>query len=83
MGCALRMVTVWTRCAEPDHAIGPAQRHAGLVSAVAAHGCTGGKMERDDDDREFEVYSASCSDGRAYDLKFNADYTFKSKKFDD
>jgi hypothetical protein len=30
-----------------------------------------------------KVDSASCSDGRAYDLKFNADYTFKSKKLDD
>jgi hypothetical protein len=54
-----------------------------LISALTAQGCTGGKMEWDDDDREFEVDNASCNDDRPYDLKFNADFTLKSKKLDD
>jgi hypothetical protein len=40
-------------------------------------------MEWDEDDQEFEVDDARCSDGRKYDLTFHADYTFKSKKLDD
>ena len=54
-----------------------------LTAAVAAQGCSGGKMEWDDDDREFDVDDARCGDGREYDLKFNADYSLKSKKLDD
>lgn len=49
-----------------------------LISALTAQGCTGGKMEWDDDDREFEVGNASCNDGRSYDLKFNIDFTLKN-----
>jgi hypothetical protein len=54
---------------------------AKLVSAITAAGCSGGKMEWDQSDREFEVDDAIC-DGRRYDLKFNPDYTLKSKKLD-
>jgi hypothetical protein len=54
-----------------------------LARAVAAQGCTGGKMEWDDDDREFEVDDVRCDDGRTYDLKFHSDYTLKSRKLDD
>jgi len=52
-----------------------------LVSAITAAGCSGGKMEWDQSDREFEVDDAIC-DGRRYDLKFNPDYSLKSKKLD-
>jgi hypothetical protein len=45
--------------------------------------CTGGKMEWDDDDRGFEVEDAVCNDGRKYELKFDTNYLFKSKKNDD
>lgn len=55
---------------------------AKLVAAVAAQGCSGGKMEWDDGDRAFEVDDAMCQ-GRKHDLKFNADYSLKSKKLDD
>lgn len=79
---SLFLLAIVTVPAKADRAVTDTER-ARLVSAVAAQGCAGGKMEWDDDDREFEVDSASCSDGRAYDLKFNADYTFKSKKLDD
>jgi hypothetical protein len=53
-----------------------------LVAAVAAQGCSGGEMEWDEGDQEFEVDDAQC-DGRKYELKFHADYSFKSKKLDD
>ena len=43
----------------------------------------GGKMEWDDDDREFEVEDAVCNDGRKYELKFDADFVFRGKKADD
>jgi len=56
---------------------------AKLVPALAAQGCSGGKMEWDEDDREYEVDDVRCSDGRKYDLEFHADYTLKSKKLDD
>ena len=68
--------------AKADRPVTEAER-ARLIPAVAAHGCTGGKMEWDEDDREFEVDDARCNDGRKYDLKFHADYTLKSKKLDD
>jgi hypothetical protein len=68
--------------AKADRPVTEAER-AKLVQAVAAQGCSGGKMEWDDDDREFEVDDARCSDGLKYDLKFHADFTLKSKKLDD
>jgi Peptidase propeptide and YPEB domain len=68
--------------AKADRPVTEAQR-AKLEQAVAAQGCTGGKMEWDEDDREFEVEDARCSDGHKYDLKFHADYTLKRKKMDD
>ena len=66
----------------PDRAVTEAER-AKLLSAIAAQGCSAGKLQWDDDDREFEVDDASCTDGKTYDLKFNPDYTIKSKKLDD
>jgi hypothetical protein len=52
-----------------------------LVSAITAAGCSGGKMEWDEKDKEFEVDGTIC-DGHRHDLKFNADYSLKSKKLD-
>lgn len=68
--------------AKADRPVTEAER-AELVRAVAAQGCSGGKMEWDEDDREFEVDDARCSDGHKYDLRFHVDYTLKSKKLDD
>jgi Peptidase propeptide and YPEB domain len=65
-----------------DRPVTEAER-AKLEAAVAAQGCSGGKMEWDDDDREFEVDDVRCNDGKKYELKFNADYTLKSKELDD
>jgi hypothetical protein len=65
--------------AKADRSVTEAER-AKLEPAVAAQGCTGGKMEWDEDDHEFEVDDASCGGGHKYDLKFHVDYTLKSKK---
>ena len=54
-----------------------------LQEAVSAQGCSGGKMEWDEDDRQFEVDDATCSsDGRKYDLKFDSEYKFIRKNLD-
>ena len=66
--------------ARADRPVTDAERTR-LVAAVAAQGCSGGEMEWDDGDREFEVDDARC-DGLKYDLKFDADYSLKSKKLD-
>lgn len=67
--------------AKADRPVTPAQR-AKLEAAVAAQGCTGSKMEWDEDDHDFEVEDVRCSDGHRYELKFYGDYTLKSKKRD-
>jgi hypothetical protein len=50
----LALLTVMTVPARADRPVTEAERSS-LVPAVAAQGCTGGKMQCDDDDREFEV----------------------------
>lgn len=67
--------------AKADRPVTEAER-ARLGTAAAAQNCAGGEMEWDEDNREFEV-DARCADGQTYELKFDADYTFKSKKLDD
>ena len=67
--------------AKADRPVTQAQRTK-LEAAVAAQGCTGGKMEWDEDDHEFEVEDVRCSDGHRYELKFHSNYTLKSKKRD-
>ena len=52
-----------------------------LAAAVAAQGCSGGKMEFDDG--RFEVDDARCSDGRQYDLEFDAAFKLTRKKLED
>jgi len=76
------LLAVFAGQAMADRAVTEAER-AKLLSAIAAQGCSAGKLQWDDDDREFEVDDASCTDGKTYDLKFNPDYTIKSKKLDD
>jgi hypothetical protein len=79
---AAALLTVVAVPARADRPVTEAERTS-LAQAVAAQGCTGGKMEWDSDDHEFEVDDVRCNDGREYDLKFNADFTLKSKKPDD
>jgi hypothetical protein len=79
---SIALLAITSLPAKADRPVTEAER-AKLVEAVTAQGCSGGKLEYDAGDREFEVDKARCSDGRNYDLKFNEDYTFKSKKLDD
>jgi hypothetical protein len=52
-----------------------------LVAAMAAQGCSGGEMEWDDG--HFEVDDAVCSDGRRYELEFDAEFRLINKELDD
>jgi len=52
-----------------------------LVAAMAAEGCSGGKMEFDDD--KYEVDDAQCKDGRRYDLDFDTAFKLVKKKAED
>jgi hypothetical protein len=53
-----------------------------LTAAVQAEGCNGGKFEMDEDDQQFEVDDAVCSDGKKYDLKFDMQMRLKRKNLD-
>ena len=63
------------------------EERAKLVEAVKAAGCTGGKMEFDDDKStahpagKFEVDDAMCGNQK-HDLVFDADFKMLSKKPD-
>jgi hypothetical protein len=54
---------------------------AKLMAALAAEGCSGGEMEWDDG--YFEVEEAVCSDGRRYELEFDAEFRLISKELDE
>jgi len=64
-----------------DRAVTEDER-ARLVAAVQAEGCTGGKLEMDEDDQQFEVDDAVCADGKKYDLKFDLQMKLKRKNLD-
>ena len=55
---------------------------AKLVAAVQSEGCSGGKLEMDEDDQQFEVDDAVCADGKKYDLKFDTQMRLKRKNLD-
>jgi hypothetical protein len=82
LSASIVLLAAATMPAMADRPVTEAER-AKLEAAVAAQGCSGGKIEWDDDDREFEVDDVRCNDGKKYELKFNADYTLKSKELDD
>jgi hypothetical protein len=79
---SVALLAIVTMPAKADRPVTDAER-AKLIVAVVAQGCTGGKMEWDEDDRGFEVEDAMCNDGRKYELKFDAEFVFKGKKADD
>ena len=79
---SVALLAIVTMSAKADRPVTDAER-AKLMVAVVAQGCTGGKMEWDEDDRGFEVEDAMCNDGRKYELKFDADFVFRGKKADD
>jgi hypothetical protein len=49
-----------------------------LQAALKEQGCSGGKMEFDDD--KFEVERATCADGKTYDLDFDNSFRLIKKK---
>jgi len=53
-----------------------------LAAAVAAEGCSDGKMEYDDDDGHYEVDDVQCADGRKYDFKFDKAFKLIEKQLD-
>jgi hypothetical protein len=75
----LTLLVLATTAAMADRPVTEDER-ARLTQAVAAQGCSGGKMAYDEKDREFDVDDANCSDGKRYDLEFDEQYRLKSKK---
>jgi hypothetical protein len=67
--------------AQADRPLTEGER-ARVIEAVQVQGCSGGEMEFDEDDRQFEVDDAVCADGKKYDLKFGADFQFIRKNLD-
>jgi hypothetical protein len=59
-----------------------------LEAALKEAGCSGGKMEFDDDkgashpNGKFEIDDAVCQDGKKYDLAFDPDFKLLTKKPD-
>lgn len=64
------------------------QERPKLEAALKEAGCSGGKMEFDDDkaaahpNGKFEVDDATCQDGKKYDLTFDPTYKVLTKKVD-
>jgi hypothetical protein len=54
---------------------------AKLAAAIAAAGCSGGKLEFDDG--HFEANDVICSDGKKYDLKFDDAFKLVQQKLED
>jgi hypothetical protein len=63
--------------ARADRPVADDQR-AKLSDAVAAEGCSGGRMEFDFS--KYEVEGAQCNDGRTYDLDFDLSYRLIHKR---
>lgn len=64
------------------------QERPKLEVALKEAGCSGGKMEFDDDkasahpNGKFEVDDSTCQDGKKYDLTFDPDFKLLTKKLD-
>lgn len=64
------------------------QERPKLEAALKEAGCSGGKMEFDDDkaaaypNGKFEVDDATCQDGKKYDLTFDPNFKLLTKKLD-
>lgn len=64
------------------------QERPKLEAALKAVGCSGGKMEFDDDkgaahpNGKFEVDDSTCQEGKKYDLTFDPNFVLLTKKLD-
>ena len=65
-----------------------AEEQPRLEAALKEAGCSGGKMEFDDDkaaahpNGKFEVDDSTCQDGKKYDLTFDPAFKLLTKKLD-
>ncbi len=71
-------------CAFADGVAPTAAEAEQIAAAVTAHGCSGGKYEKDvEGNRVYEVDDAVCQDGK-YDLDLDKDFKIiRSDKDDD
>ena len=53
------------------------------MAAAAGQNCSGGKLEFDIDDNQFEVDEVTSNDGRKYDLKFDPSFKLLKKELED
>ncbi|MGH6914020.1 MAG: hypothetical protein ACREH3_09975 [Geminicoccales bacterium] len=67
--------------ARADRAVTP-EEQASIAAALEAEGCSGGEVEYDDDDDDFEVEDAQCADG-TYDFELTADFQIRERERDD
>lgn len=64
------------------------QERPKLEAALKEAGCSGGKMEFDDDkalahpNGKFEVDGSTCQDGKKYDLTFDSSFKLLTRKLD-
>jgi hypothetical protein len=64
------------------------QERPKLEAALKEAGCSGGKMEFDDDkgaahpNGKFEVDDSTCQEGKKYDLTFDPSFKLLTKKLD-
>jgi hypothetical protein len=64
------------------------QERPKLEAALKEVGCSGGKMEFDDDkgaahpNGKFEVDDSTCQEGKKYDLTFDPSFKLLTKKLD-
>ena len=52
-----------------------------ITAAVAAEGCSGGKLEFEDG--KFEADDVVCADGKKYDLEFDVSFQLIKKELED
>jgi hypothetical protein len=71
----LVMVPAWASRPVTD------EERARLAPAIAAAGCSGGKLEFDEG--KFEVDDATCGDGQTYDLEFDANFRLIKKELEE
>lgn len=78
---AFAAIVLLTGDARADRAVTP-EEQASIAAALEAEGCSGGEMEYDDDDDDFEVEDARCADG-TYDFELTADFQIRERERDD
>ena len=65
-----------------DRAPTPEER-AEVEATIKAEGCTGGRIEFDEEGKEFAVKNVQCDDGKPYEFKLDANYAVTKKELDE